>query len=304
MQKKDLKALIEEIYENLLERIDLQEEATKEQIIGYLRDAVEVVSNIDDGKIDSIKHAKLAFHNSYKELMKESLSSYENTNDKFEELTQLHKNTLDDCITNQIDLPTLELKFGEIQTHMVNEIKKANNTILGLSQKVAALEHTSNIDSLTKVFNRRALSKYLNEICSSKNAFNGLHFLMLDLDNFKVINDTYGHVAGDKILIFISNILRKTFKDGDKIFRYGGEEFFILLNNVNDEECSVITNKLLKLISSNNLIYLGEKISITASIGATKLLKDDTQDSILTRADKALYMSKNNGKNQVSKVMS
>lgn len=304
MQKKDLKALVEEIYESLLEMIDMQEDASKEQVIGYLKDAINIVSNIDEKSADSIKHAKLAFHNSYKELVKESLTSYENTNDKFEELTQLHKTTLDNCMANQINLPMLEAKFGEIQTHMFDEIEKANNTILNLSQKVAALEHTSNIDALTKVFNRRALSKHLNEICLSKEVFKELHFLMLDLDNFKAINDTYGHVAGDKILIFIANVLKKTFRDGDKIFRYGGEEFFIILYNVGDEECGIITNRLLKLISSNKLIYLGEKISITASIGATKLLKDDTQDTLLARADKALYISKNSGKNQVSKVMS
>lgn len=303
MQKKDLKALIEEVYNSLLEKIDLQEEPSKEQVVGYLRDAIEIISNIDSSKMDSADRAKLAFHNSYKELVEHSLTSYESTNDKFEELTQLHKVTLEDCISNQIDLPTLEIKFGEIQLHMTNEIKKANDIIFDLSQKVATLEHTSSIDALTKVFNRRELGKNLDELFLSKDRPYELHLLMLDLDNFKKINDTYGHVAGDKILIFVSNILKKTLRDGDKIFRYGGEEFLIILNRNSDEGCELIANRLLKLVSSNNLIYMGEKISITASMGMTKLLKDDDKDSLIARVDRAMYVSKNSGKNQLTKVM-
>ncbi|MDD5156725.1 GGDEF domain-containing protein [Sulfurimonas sp.] len=303
MQKKDLKALVEEVYESLLVKIDIEKDVSKEQVIGYLRDAIEIISNIDSQKIDSAERVKLAFHNSYKELVEHSLTSYESTNDKFEKLTQLHKVTLEDCIANQIDLPTLEVKFSEIQLHMTNEIKKANDIIYDLSQKVATLEHTSSIDALTKVFNRRELSRSLDEIFSNKDRPYELHLLMLDLDDFKKINDTYGHVAGDKILIFVSNILKKTLRDGDKIFRYGGEEFLIMLNRNSDEGCELMANRLLKLVSSNNLIYMGEKISITASIGMTKLLKDDNKDSLIARVDKAMYISKNSGKNQLTKVM-
>ena len=303
MQKNDLKALVEEIYENLLERIDTNENATKEQVISYLKDAVDVVSNINDDEIDSIEHAKAAFNNRYKGLVSQSLSSYKSTNEKFEELTQLHEKTLNECIDEQIDLSTLTDKFNEIQSHMTNEIKKANKIILELSTKVKVLEKASNLDPLTKVFNRRALNSYLNGVCSNSSIPYNLHVLMLDLDNFKEINDNYGHITGDKILIFISNILRKTLRDGDKIFRYGGEEFTIILNRNNDEECDLIANRILKLISSNKLIYMGQKIYVTASIGLTKLIKGDLPDDLLSRADKALYISKHSGKNKVSKVM-
>jgi len=303
MQKNDLKALIEKIYENLLERIDTNENATKEQVISYLKDAVDVVSNINDADIDSMEHAKEAFTNKYKELVNQSLTSYEYTNEKFEQLTLLHEKTLTECIDEQIDLPTLTEKFNQIQSHMTNEIKKANEIIVELSNKVKALEEVSNLDALTKVFNRRALNTYLATVCSNKNVPYSLHLLMLDIDNFKEINDNYGHITGDKILIFISNILRKTLRDGDKIFRYGGEEFTIILNRNNDDEAELIANRILQLISSNKLIYMGQKISVTASIGLTKLFKNDVPDALLSRADKALYISKHNGKNQVSKVM-
>lgn len=303
MQKSDLKALVEEIYENLLERIDTNEDASKEQVVNYLKDAVDIVSNIDDSEIDSIEHAKAAFNNKYKEILDQSLTSYEYTNERFEQLSQLHEKALIECVNDQIDLPTLTDKFNEIQSHMTDEIEKANDIIVELTTKVKILEETTNLDALTKVFNRRALNTYLTDVCSNPAIPYNLHLLMLDVDNFKIINDKYGHITGDKILIFISNILRKTLRDGDKIFRYGGEEFTIVLNRNSDEECDLIANRLLTLISSNKLIYMGQKISVTVSIGATKLLKDDIPDSLLSRADKALYFSKHNGKNQVSTVM-
>lgn len=302
MEKTDLKALVEEIYENLLERIDTEEEATKVQVVNYLKDAIDVVSNINDKDIDSIEHAKAAFNNSYKELITQSLKSYKNTNEKFGKLTQLNQQTLNECETNQINLETLTTKFNDIQTHMVDEVKKANQVISELSEKVKILEQTSNLDPLTKVFNRRALISYLKSICSNKETPHILHVLMIDIDNFKTINDNYGHIAGDKILIFIANILKKTLRDGDKIFRFGGEEFTITINRNTDEMSESIAHRLLKLISSNNLIYMGEKISVTASIGMTKYLKGDTPDTLISRADKALYISKHSGKNMVSKV--
>lgn len=303
MQKSDLKALIEEIYENLLERIDAQERATKQQVIDYLKDAADIVSNINDSDIDSIEHAKAAFNNSYKELVNESLACYENTNEKFEQLSLLQKETINECENEHIDISKLTNKFSEIQQHMTAEVQKANETISQLSNKIQVLEETSKIDSLTKVFNRKALTSYLSKVCLNSSIPYSLHLLMLDLDNFKLINDTYGHIAGDKILIFISKILKKTLRDGDKIFRYGGEEFTIVLNRNTDEEADLIANRLLKLVSANKLIYMGQSISVTASVGLTKLVKDDTPNDILLRADKALYISKRNGKNQVSKVM-
>jgi diguanylate cyclase (GGDEF)-like protein len=303
MKKKDLKALVEQIYENLIERIDADKKATKAQVINYLKDAIDIVSNINDDDLDSIEHAKVAFNNSYKELVNQSINSYANTNEKFGELTLLQEKTLQDCSDNKIDLETLTGKFNEIQSHMTDEVKKANSIISDLTEKVKALEETSNLDPLTKVFNRRALSTYLTEVCANKDIPYHMHVLMLDIDNFKTINDTYGHITGDKILIFISNILRKTLRDGDKIFRFGGEEFTVIINRNSDEQCELIANRLLRLISSNKLIYMGEKISVTASIGMTKLNPIDTPDSLLSRADKALYASKQNGKNMVSKVI-
>lgn len=298
MQKDDLKSLVTQIYDNLIENIDSDNEASKEKVMNFLKDSVEVLGTIDDNDINSITHAKSVFKNAYKEIADKSLNSYKNTNGKFAELAQLHEEAISEFKPG-IDLAAITGKFNEIQSHMSEEVKKANEIISQLSQQVKTLEETSNIDSLTRVFNRRALNTYLNGIFSNGKLPYDLHLLLLDIDDFKVINDTHGHIAGDKILIFIANILRKTLRDGDKIFRYGGEEFVIILNRLDEEHCKIITQRLIKLVQNNKLIYKGIGLTVTASIGTTKLKTTDTQDTLIARADKALYRAKQNGKNQM-----
>lgn len=299
MEKDDLKSLVTQIYENLLDTINNQTDPNKEQVVEYLREAVEVVSNLNDKQIDSIEHAKAAFNNAYKEIANKGISSYKHSNERFEQLAQMHESTLNDYSSEMIDVPAITEKFNEIQSYMMDEVNKANDIITQLSSQVQTLERDSNIDSLTKVFNRRALSTYLTNICSKKGIPYELHLIILDIDDFKVINDTYGHIAGDKILIFIANILKKTLRDGDKIFRYGGEEFVLLLNRIDTIYCNKILQRLLELVSKNKLLYKGNSINVTVSIGVTVFVEGDEPDSLIARADKALYVAKREGKNTI-----
>jgi len=300
MQKEDLKSLVTQMYEELIENIDTQDEATKEQVVTYLYDAASTIASIKDSDIDSTEHAKLAFTNTYKEIVDQSLSSFRDSNQIFEEIAQIHQNTMSECSKIHIDLPSMTEKFKSVQIQMNNEVERANSIITELTIQVKELERNSNLDSLTKVFNRRALTTYLNNLCDKGDIPYNLHLLVLDIDDFKIINDTYGHIAGDKILIFIANMLRRTLRDGDKVFRYGGEEFVIVLNRITPEVCLEITNRILALVRNNRLIYKGESLNVTMSIGATKYFKGDTPDSIIDRADKALYKSKSGGKNQMN----
>ncbi len=299
MQNDDLKSIVKTICHNLLEQINEHDETTKEQVIDYLRESAKIISNAKDYNINSINSAKLSFLNLYEDIAKTSLLSYENSNDKFEKLAELHEATLNACNEKQIDLPAITEKFTEIQNHMFEEIQKANEIIVQLSEQIKILEARSNLDPLTNVYNRRALTTYLEAICTKKPSPQNLHLLIIDIDDFKIINDTYGHIAGDKILIFIANILKKTLRDGDKIFRYGGEEFVIVLNRVDNTSCKSITERLLKIISDNRLIYKNSSLNVTMSVGTTVLVEGDTPDTLIARADKALYKAKENGKNQI-----
>lgn len=287
------------MYENLLSRIDRENEASKELIVDYLKEATEVITKLNAEQLNSITAENHIYSDAYKKIAKESLASYENSNAKFQELSAQHQDTLQEFQAPHINLPKITEKFNEIQRHMEDEVSKANNIISELTQQVKILEEKSNLDPLTKVFNRRALSAYLGKICSQTPLPYELHLLILDLDDFKEINDTHGHLAGDKVLIFIANILKKTLRDGDKIFRYGGEEFIIILNRIDTLHCRKIILRLLELVRSNKLIYKGENLQVTMSVGATKMRKDDTYETILARADTALYQAKDNGKNQM-----
>ena len=300
MEKDDLKSLVTQMHKELLENIDLQKEANKEQVIDYLEDAIKTIKKIDDDRIDSIEHAKLAFTNVYKEIATKSISSYKRSNGKFEEISKLQKETFEEFKPHFIDVPSITNKFDEIQTHMTQEIQKANDIIKMLSSQIKDLEEDSHLDGLTKVFNRRALNKYLEQITKKGTLQHELHLLILDIDDFKSINDTYGHIVGDKILIFISNILRKTLRDGDKIFRYGGEEFVIILNRIQTQKCQEIAKRILHNISTNSLLYKGKTVTVTMSIGSTKYINGDTPESLIERADRALYRSKAAGKNQLN----
>ncbi len=299
MQKDELISLTNKMCEELLTIIDQEKEATREQVASYLKESAQIIMNVTKEDISSAGYAEELFHNAYKEIAQKSISSYADTNANIEKLTHMYEKTLLECGEQHIDLPSLTKKFDEIQTHMSDEVKKANEIITQLNTQVKTLEEKSNLDSLTKVFNRRALSSYLKNVCSHSNLPYNLHMLMLDIDDFKAINDKFGHVAGDKVLIFIANILRKTLRDGDKVFRYGGEEFIIILNRIDDAHCKKITSRLLELVRGNKLIYKGEGLKVTMSIGATLFNKNDTPDSLIARADKALYRAKENGKNQM-----
>ncbi len=301
MQKDGLKSLVTQMYQELIDNINSNEHPDKEQIVEFLENAIVSISTIDDSKIDSIEHAKTAFTNAYKEIVEHSLSSYHDTNCRFEELTLMQQKTIDEYDEDfHINFPAIKSKFEEIQAHMDDEVKKANQIITKLTKKVQQLEECSNLDSLTKVYNRRALTSYISQICAKEELHHDFHILILDIDDFKNINDSYGHIAGDKILIFIANILRKTLRDGDKVFRYGGEEFVITLNRIDDQTCSDVATRILKLINSNKLIYKGIPLTVTTSIGGTKYYTGDTPDTIIHRADTALYKSKRNGKNQIT----
>ena len=151
VDKNTLKALVTEMYENLLIKIDEQDEATKEQVIEYLRNAASAISSINDTKLEKLSSEKSLFADAYKAIASESLLSYENTNLEFDKISQMHKKTLQECQNNHIDLPKITEKFNEIQKHMTEEVTKANEIISTLTQQVKILEEKTNLDPLTKV---------------------------------------------------------------------------------------------------------------------------------------------------------
>ncbi len=196
----------------------------------------------------------------------------------------------------------------------VNVIKHQNTTLQALTRliNVSTREHSitqkklelmSITDPLTKLYNRRyfaEVSENIYEISHRESC--SLSIIMLDIDKFKQINDTYGHKVGDQVLIQFAAILQKTQRKSDIACRYGGEEFVLLLLQTTIEGASVVAENIrYKTESSGIQLENKKKVNFTVSAGVSEVhfAKGDTIEQVLNRADGALYTAKNNGRNQI-----
>nr|WP_016830674.1 PleD family two-component system response regulator [Rickettsia conorii] len=170
------------------------------------------------------------------------------------------------------------------------------------------LEQSVNLavkDGLTGLFNRRYFDIHLKQIIEKTNKESiKLYLLMCDIDNFKHVNDTYGHQAGDKVLTIVSRILKNTLRVTDLIARFGGEEFTILLTDIDISKAIATAERIRVKIEYMNFHIEDqiEPLKTTISIGVTKYKKEESIESFIERADKAMYEAKTTGKNKVVKL--
>jgi len=164
------------------------------------------------------------------------------------------------------------------------------------------LKNLLTIDELTGISNRRHLDFNLRNMISESNEFStSFGILFLDIDNFKDVNDTYGHNVGDEVLKLISRTIKSSLRLEDKIGRWGGEEFIALIKTNDKKELTRIAEKLRLLVShSYYKIEDSEKLKVTISIGGAMYEKGEDVESLISRADKNMYFSKDNGRNKVT----
>lgn len=161
--------------------------------------------------------------------------------------------------------------------------------------KEHALKDLALKDVLTGLLNRRSGEQLLMQYDSQrKHQGKPVCLVILDIDNFKKINDTFGHAIGDQVLKTVSKILLKAARSSDHVIRWGGEEFLIIVPDANLDETSVLTERIRKSISHQAIDYVGQ---VTASFGIAELFDNETTASLINRADKALYKAKLSGKN-------
>lgn len=165
-------------------------------------------------------------------------------------------------------------------------------------EKIKELRQKAYIDSLTGLANRRFAEMYLDSLFT-KNGPDGKDFglILLDVDDFKMINDRYGHEVGDRVLVMTANALRGAARAIDMIARWGGEEFIVTMLDVDQNGLHVAVERFRRIIAKSGLPYDGELIQATISGGATIRQPDDSLASLLRRADELLYESKQQGKN-------
>jgi diguanylate cyclase (GGDEF)-like protein len=163
------------------------------------------------------------------------------------------------------------------------------------------VEQQARIDVLTQLANYRVFQEALqHEVFRAIRYNRALSLILLDIDNFKEINDTYGHLTGDYILREIGELIRKTIRGGDIPARYGGDEIAILLPETNLEGSIALANRLLTLVRSHHFFFDGKTVPIFISIGVTTYASGMTPVDFVSAVDRALYQAKQRGRNRLS----
>lgn len=247
---------------------------------------------------------------------KESVSDYQYSNyytykrwEKIRHITHFLRSYLSaeefSLIQAKVELKTIELiNQINIQSNVFVETLQAN--FLKIEQLYKQVEELSLTDTLTGIRNRRYLQHNINELLLlAKRHKTPLSFSMMDIDHFKLVNDTYGHLVGDYVLQEIALILKDFFRKSDFIIRYGGEEFLVVLFDSSCEQTQSKMEELRMSIENHRFVYNRIEIPITISIGYVCVIfsrdeEEYTLDNLISAADVALYESKHLGRNRTT----
>jgi len=165
-----------------------------------------------------------------------------------------------------------------------------------------AVEQMAVTDGLTGLYNRRYFQQALErELSRADRGGGSLALLLLDIDHFKVLNDTYGHAIGDAVLKKIATVLHETLRKGDVLARYGGEEFVVLLPQATYQGAQEFAQRVWKAVGTAKIHPAGRGHRVTASVGWALLPDDaDTAEALVDAADRALYFAKESGRDKVA----
>ena len=179
--------------------------------------------------------------------------------------------------------------------------KTYNKVIEKLNKKIDRITELSETDIMLGINNRtKFMNELENELYRSQRYNKKLSMIMFDVDNFKEINDEYGHYVGDEVLFNITELVNEIIRESDIFARYGGDEFIILLPETNVKEAANLAKRLKEKIEVNNFNSVDE--AITCSFGVTEYINKENIDDFIKRVDDALYVAKNLGRNRVEKL--
>jgi diguanylate cyclase (GGDEF)-like protein len=208
------------------------------------------------------------------------------------------------------DLKVLESELGAIaitrgRKFRENEINQIENLLAALLYPLRnallyrAAIHSAFMDSLTGVKNRTAFdSNYCREVELCRRKKSDLSLIVLDIDLFKRINDKYGHIVGDDTLRQVAQSVEGTIRSSDALYRYGGEEFAVVLNGTNMAGAKLLAERIRQNVENLKIASL-KHVQITLSLGVAILRQEDDATRLFARADAALYQAKQGGRNQV-----
>lgn len=271
----------------------------------------QFINNLKENIDNLIKTLDLTnnFNNS-NNLLDNNLS--ESVNAQLIDITNALETSNLNSIYNSIDIISKSIKkFKEDKENneinlklylkdMIEYSQKAQYRLNEMEKLLELQEIELSIDQLTQVFNRRHFEKSKIKIYTNFLKTKQLHIVVADIDNFKSINDNYGHQKGDYVLKSIANIIKKITNDTGKVFRYGGEEFVLIFENI-DQKTSLTKIIEIKNYLNNNKLIISEnnKLNITLSFGFHSLENGQSFDDGILNADQKLYIAKNTGKNKI-----
>ena len=229
-------------------------------------------------------------------------------NDKLDLDLELGRQAPHSCsyTLNLGDQPMGQLSFHRNQKFSEAEIEALEQLLCSLLYPLRnallyqdALELAQK-DPLTGICNRAALDELMQrELSHSHRQGSSFALIILDIDHFKAVNDQYGHIIGDCALKAVANMVAKCKRDGDLLFRYGGEEFVVLMRDTGMEGAGLLAERIRSYIEAHPCSCLGADLNIRVSVGVSVLQKNDSPVSLFARADQALYSAKRQGRNQV-----
>jgi len=301
----------------------------------WLRGQIEVVQNLIAGPIDhralqeatrslkdviykqgALKHSLAESKTSVKNMMSAFIdrldvmtSTTSNYQEKISGYSKEISNTTNTAEVEKIigeilnETETIQSEASRSQQIMLaaqKEVKEAEIRIKELEDKLTQMSELVREDQLTGSLNRRGLDDiFEREADRADRRGTSLCAAMLDLDNFKKLNDTHGHAAGDEALIHVVRIVKQTLRSIDVIARYGGEEFLIVMPETSLEEAAKAMTRVQRELTTHFFTANDQRLFITFSAGVALRAPHEAQDSVVKRADKAMYEAKKTGKNRV-----
>jgi diguanylate cyclase len=181
------------------------------------------------------------------------------------------------------------------------ELTRSRAVLTEQQRQIEALRTEVRIDGLTKMANRTYFDEKLNEMIKLRKRYGDpFSLLMIDLDNFKAINDSYGHLAGDRILKGVALKIKASLRGSDFLARFGGDEYALILIKTDAAAATEVAWKLCEEVRGSRFLLNDTALTMTLSIGVAEAKVDDTEETLLERADAALYRRKQDGRNGAS----
>ncbi len=209
-------------------------------------------------------------------------------------------NLLEDIMQDTRIIQASALRSHEELLETRRQVDEAEARIAQLERELSEVSELVHQDQLTGVLNRRGLDDaFEREATRVDRNHAPLCVALLDIDNFKRMNDTMGHHVGDQALVHLSNVIRETLRPSDAVARYGGEEFVIVLPDIAAEEAAGIVERLQRELTKRFFMHENERVLVTFSAGVAQREEGEPQDEVIGRADKAMYQAKRAGKNRV-----